>query len=91
MHTTLTIQHLLQFAFIALISAPLPILLLSSPLQYINEKIQTKRYYNIVRKHHDNPACLSAEQLQDIFPNKKMNELNQIAYYLQEESTYKDN
>jgi hypothetical protein len=91
MHITLSIQHILQFAFIALISAPLPILLLSSPLQYINEKIQTRRYYNIVKKHFKNPATVSAEQLQDVFPNKKLNELHQIAYYLQEESSYKDN
>lgn len=91
MHITLNIQHILQYTFIALIAAPLPLLLLSSPLQYINEKIQQKRYHSIVKKHFNNPASVSAEQLQNVFPNKPMNELHQIAYYLQEENTYKDN
>ncbi len=91
LHITLNIQSVLQFTFIALIAAPLPVLLLSSPLQYINEKIQHKRYYSIVKKHFENPGAVSAEQLQDVFPTKNSTELNQIAYYLQEENTYKDN
>ncbi len=91
MHITLSIQHILQFAFIALIAAPLPILLLSTPLHWINDKIQHARYYRKVKKHFANPEIVSAEQLQDVFPNKKLNELHQIAYYLQEENSYRDN
>jgi hypothetical protein len=91
MHITLSIQHILQYTFIALISAPLPILLLSSPLQWVNEKIQHKRYYRIVKKHFANPGTVSAEQLQDVFPDKKLNELHEIAYVLQDENSYRDN
>jgi hypothetical protein len=90
MHITLSIQTLLQYAFIALISAPLPILLLSSPLHYLTEKIQSKKHYNFVKKHFDNPSMVSAEQLQDLFPDKKLNELHQIVYNLQEKNTYTD-
>jgi hypothetical protein len=90
MHITLNIQHILQFAFIAVMVAPLPILLLASPLRYINEKITHKKYYIMVKRHFENPSMVSAEQLQDVFPNKKLDELHQIVYALQGESTYRD-
>jgi hypothetical protein len=91
MHITLNIQTILQFTFIAVMVAPLPILLLASPIGYIKEKITQKKYYIIVKRHFENPAMVSAEQLQDIFPNKKLDELHEIAYTLQEESSYRDN
>ena len=91
MHITLNIQSILQFAFIAVMVAPLPILLLSSPIRYISEKISTKKYYFIVKRHFENPAAVSAEQLQDIFPDKKLDELHHIAYTLQENYSYKNN
>jgi hypothetical protein len=91
MHITLTIQSILPYAFIALIAAPLPILLLSTPLQYINEKLQNRKHYNAVKKYYKNPEGISAEQLKDVFPDKKITELRQIAYLLQEESSYGEN
>ncbi len=88
MHITLNIQSILQFAFIIVMVAPLPILLLASPIRYVNEKITNKKYYYAVKRHFKNPATVSAEQLQDIFPNKKLDELHQIVYTLQENKTY---
>jgi hypothetical protein len=90
MHITLNIQTIIQYTFIALMAIPLPLLLLSSPLRYVRDKITNKRYYNIVRKHHENPSLVSAEQLRDIFPGKKSEELNQIVYSLQEANEYRD-
>jgi hypothetical protein len=89
MHITLNIQSILQFAFIIVMVAPLPVLLLASPLSYINEKITNKKYYFIVKRHFENPAAVSAEQLQDIFPDKKLDELHQIAYTLQANKSYR--
>ncbi len=89
MHITLIIQSILQFAFIIVMVAPLPILLLASPLSYLNEKITNKKYYFIVKRHFEDPASVSAEQLQDVFPNKKLDELHQIAYTLQANKAYK--
>jgi len=88
---TLHIQNFLQFAFIAVMFAPLPILLLSSPLSYVKEQVARKRYYSIVKRYFENPSTVSAEQLSDIFPNKKLNELHEIAYSLKGEKSFRDN
>ena len=87
----ITIQKILQFSFIALISLPLPILILYYPFLSIQEKIMQRRYYRKVKKHFDDPSRVSTEQLRDIFPNKKTDELNQIVYHLQEDNSYRDN
>ena len=86
----LFIQKLLPYLFGALIALPLPILILYYPIHSVYEKLMQRRYYKIVKKHLDNPATASAEQLQQIFPGKKPKEIEGIAYHLQEESTYKD-
>ena len=91
MHFTMNIQSILSAGFMILMAAPLPIIILSSPLGFIWEKIMHWRYYKIVKKHFERPELVSFTQLQRIFPNKVSKELNRIAYYLQEESSYKDN
>lgn len=88
---TIELHRILPYLFIALIALPLPILILYYPLQSLFEKIQKRRYYNIVKKHVDDPSTITEEQLQYIFPGKKPKELSEIAYNLQEENTYKDN
>ncbi len=87
----ITIQKFLQYCFIALIALPLPILILYYPFLSIQERVIRKRYYKKVKKHYDNPHAVSAEQLRTIFPNKRTEELNLIAYHLQEDNSYKDN
>lgn len=87
---TVTMHNVLQFLFMALIALPLPILLLYHPFLHIQDRIMQRRYYKVVKKHFDNPSTVSAEQLSDIFPDKKMPELRHIAYQLQEDNDYKD-
>jgi hypothetical protein len=88
MHITLAIQNVLQLAFIILIAAPLPILLLTSPVQYLNEKITQKRYYRIVKKHFTNPYTVNVEQLKDIFPRMNPEKLDEIVSSLHEAGAY---
>ncbi len=78
----LTIQNLLPFIFIALIALPLPVLILYYPLHALYEKLMQRKYYNIVKKHIDDPFSVTEEQLIRIFPGKKTKELHKIADYL---------
>ena len=49
------------------------------------------RYFNIVKKYCKNPFDVSEEQLKKIFRGKSTEELNRIAYYLEEDFSYIEN
>ena len=88
MHITLNIQSILQYAFITLMVAPLPLLLLSSPIQFVNEKIKYRRYYRIVKKHYADPESVSKEQLSLLLPKLQSEELTNLIFRLREKGSY---
>jgi hypothetical protein len=90
MHSLTNVQTLLTALFVMLLVAPLPIILLSAPLGYVWGKIKYKRYYFLVKKHLKRPELVNLDQLKRIFPGKQIAELQDIVYYLQPESSYKD-
>jgi hypothetical protein len=81
----LSIQNILPYAFIAIMALPLPILLLSQSIHTLYLKTMRHRYYYKVVKHFDTPHNLSQEQLHSIFPDKKPEQLAQIAHFLEKE------
>jgi hypothetical protein len=91
MHLTLNIQSILQFAFITIMVAPLPLLLLSSPIQYVTDKIKYRKYYSIVKRTYSDPESISKEQLRDLFPKLQTEELTHILFHLREGGSYAQN
>ncbi len=87
MNITLNIQNILTVLFVVLIFAPFPILLLSAPLGYVKNWIRFSYYYRVIKRHHPEPQLLNMEQLKKIFPNKGIEELEEIAYSLDERKT----
>jgi hypothetical protein len=81
----------MQFAFITIMVAPLPILLLSSPIQYVTGKIKFRKYYGIVKRSYSDPESVSKEQLRDLFPKLQSEELTHILYCLREGGSYEKN
>jgi hypothetical protein len=91
MHIPLFIQNIVPFIFIAIIALPLPILVLATPAQHLYEKAMRFKYYRMVKKHVENPYNLTEEKLHILFPSKTEKQLEQIAYYLEEDFVYSAN
>jgi hypothetical protein len=89
-HSIIHIQVIGKLIFYIMIFAPLSMVLLIHPIRYINEKIMHKRYYNIVRRQYTDPEKVSVEQLKDIFPGKKWEDLYRITCYLENKNLHKD-
>jgi hypothetical protein len=88
---TLHFHSVLPYIFIALLVLPIPILILSTPIDHLYEKWMRYRYLNVVKKYCENPFDVSEEQLRKIFQGKSSEELNRIAYYLEEDFSYLEN
>ncbi len=84
MQITLTVQSLLTHAFELLIFAPLPILLLTAPFGYAKEWYMNRTHLKTIKKHYSDLELVGAEQLKKIFPHKKDNELEDIAFLVSE-------
>ncbi len=87
----LLIENILQYVLIFIMFAPLPLLLLSSPVQYFRDKRKRKKYYDTIKEHYDDPKSVSKEQLRDIFPDLPSEELTQIIDHLREEDYPEEN
>ena len=88
MHPFFYIQNATQFICIAAIVLPVPILMLATPLNRLHEKIMRYKYYTIVKKQCENPYDVTEEKLSKIFPDKTQEQLELIAYYLEEEYVF---
>jgi hypothetical protein len=80
MHITLSIQSILTYAFIGLIFLPLPILILSAPMGYLKDWYTRQNYIRLIRRHYPNLDLINVTHLKAIFPHKKENELQDIVY-----------
>lgn len=82
---------MMPYLFTGILALPLCIILLVTPIQHLYEKYLRYKYYSIVKKYCENPYGVDEEKLSEIFPDKKRETLEQIAFYLEEEFTYKVN
>ncbi len=71
--------------------APLPLLLLSSPINFVREKLKYRRYYRIVKRHYSDPESVSKEQLHVILPKLQSEEISHLIFRLREGGSYEQN
>lgn len=75
----LTIQNVLVDSFIALIAAPLPILLISGSFGSIKNWYAHQSYLKVIKKHYTDLEMVGVDELKAIFPDKRTEELEMIA------------